>query len=143
LQIVDAAREDRVLLYLHGGGWVLGSPNGHRLLTTELGWAARMRVLSVDYRLAPEHPYPAQLEDCTSAYKWLLSQGLRPKNIIIAGDSAGGSLTLTSLLKLRDEGIPLPGGAVCISPSTDISFTDDSYFENGETDPILETWGPL
>ncbi len=140
-QTVDVAREDRVLLYLHGGGWVVGSPGDHRLLTIELGRAARMRVLSVDYRLAPEHPHPAQLEDCTSAYKWLLSQGFRPKNIIIAGDSAGGSLTLTSLLRLRDDGIPLPGGAVCLSPSTDISFTDDSYFENGETDPILADIG--
>ncbi len=140
-QVVPAAKEDRVLLYLHGGGWVLGSPNGHRLLTIELGRATKMRVLSVDYRLAPEHPYPAQLEDCTSAYKWLLSKGIKPENIIIAGDSAGGSLTLTTLLKLRDDGIPLPSGAVCLSPSTEIELSDDSYFENGETDPILADIG--
>ncbi|MBL7212335.1 MAG: alpha/beta hydrolase [Desulfobacteraceae bacterium] len=140
-QIVPAAKEDQVLLYLHGGGWVLGSPNSYRLLTIELGRATGMRVLNVDYRLAPEHPYPAQLEDCTSAYKWLLSKGIKPENIIIAGDSAGGSLTLTSILKLRDDGTPLPAGAVCLSPSTEIGLTDDSYFKNGETDPILADIG--
>jgi len=140
-QVVPSAKENRVLLYLHGGGWVLGSPNSYRLFTTELGRATGMRVLSVDYRLAPEHPFPAQLEDCTSAYKWLLSNGIRPENIIIAGDSAGGNLTLTSLLKLRDDGTPLPAGAVCLSPSTEIGLTDDSYFKNGETDPILADIG--
>ncbi len=140
-QTVPGAGEERVLLYLHGGGWVLGSPEGHRLLTIELGRATRMRVLSVGYRLAPEHPHPAQLEDCTDVYKWLLSRGIRPKDIIIAGDSAGGSLTLTSLLKLRDDKVPLPSGAVCLSPSTEIAHTDDSYFENSETDPILADIG--
>ena len=140
-QVVPAAKEDQVLLYLHGGGWVLGSPNSYRLFTTELGRATGMQVLSVDYRLAPEHPFPAQLEDCTSAYKWLLSNGVKPENIVIAGDSAGGSLTLTSLLKLRDDGTPLPAGAVCLSPSTEIGLTDDSYFKNGETDPILADIG--
>lgn len=140
-QTVPGAVENRILLYLHGGGWVLGSPNGHRLLTIELGRATKMRVLSVDYRLAPEYPYPAQLEDCTAVYKWLLSTGNKAEDIIIAGDSAGGSLTLTTLLRLREEGVPLPAGAVCLCPSTDIAFTDDSYFENGETDPILADIG--
>lgn len=89
-QTVPEAIKDRVILYIHGGGWILGSPNDHRLLTVALGQVTRMRVLSVDYRLAPEHPYPAQLEDCASAYNWLLSTGIKPENIIIAGDSAGG-----------------------------------------------------
>ncbi len=136
-QTVPSAMEDRVLLYIHGGGWILGSPNDHRLLTVALGQAAKMQVLSVDYRLAPEYPFPAQLEDCAAVYSWLLSKGVKSENIIIAGDSAGGSLTLTTLLKLRDDGIPLPAGAVCLSPSTDIMLSDNSYFKNGETDPIL------
>jgi len=136
-QTVPSAMEDRVLLYIHGGGWILGSPNDHRLLTVALGQATKMKVLSVDYRLAPEYPFPAQLEDCAAVYSWLLSKGVKSENIIIAGDSAGGSLTLTTLLKLRDDGIPLPAGAVCLSPSTDIVLSDNSYFKNGETDPIL------
>jgi acetyl esterase/lipase len=99
-----------------------------------------MPVLSVDYRLAPEHPYPASLEDCTAAYKWLLSTGIAPKNIVIAGDSAGGNLTLTTLIKLRDYGTPLPVGAVCLSPPTDM-VAEESFFENAETDPVLADVG--
>ena len=140
-QTVPGEIEDRVLLYLHGGGWILGSSNDHRLLTIALGQTTKMHVLSVDYRLAPEHPYPAPLEDCTTVYNWLLSTSIKPENIIIAGDSAGGSLTLTTLIKLRDDGVPLPAGAVGLSPSTDITCSDDSYFENGETDPILADIG--
>ncbi|MEM2134165.1 MAG: alpha/beta hydrolase [Candidatus Freyarchaeota archaeon] len=140
-QTVPGAKKDRVLLYFHGGGMVLGSPNTHRILTVTLGQLTKMRVLSVDYRLAPEHPHPAQLEDCTKAYKWLLSKGIKPKNIVIAGDSAGGNLTLTTLLKLRDEGIPLPAGAVCLSPATDWTGSDESFFENAKTDPVLADVG--
>lgn len=140
-QIVPGARRDLVLLYLHGGGFIMGSPNSHRLLTVALGEATKMSVLSVDYRLAPEHPYPASLEDCTTAYKWLLSTGITPKNIVIAGDSAGGNLTLTTLIKLRDNGTPLPAGAVCLSPATDMIGADESFFENAETDPILADAG--
>jgi len=140
-QIVPGARRDRVLLYLHGGGFIMGSPNSHRLLTVALGEATGMRVLSVDYRLAPEHPYPASLEDCTTVYNWLLSTGIAPRNIVIAGDSAGGNLTLTTLIKLRDNGIPLPAGAVCLSPATDLAGADESFFENAETDPVLADVG--
>jgi len=118
----------------------MGSPSTHRLLTVALGEAARMSVLSVDYRLAPEHPYPASLQDCTAAYSWLLSAGIASKNIVIAGDSAGGNLTLTTLIKLRDSGIPLPAGAVCLSPPTDM-VADESFFENAETDPVLADVG--
>jgi monoterpene epsilon-lactone hydrolase len=140
-QTIPGARRDRVLLYLHGGGFIMGSPNSHRLLTVALGEVAKMRVLSVDYRLAPEHPYPASLEDCAVAYNWLLSTGITPKNIVIAGDSAGGNLTLTTLIKLRDNGTPLPAGAVCLSPAADLAGVDDSFFENAETDPILADVG--
>jgi acetyl esterase/lipase len=133
-QIVPAAAEDRVLLYFHGGGWVFGSVYAYRPLTVALGKVTKMRVLSVNYRLAPEHPYPASLEDCTNAYQWLLRHGFKPPNIIIAGDSAGGNLTLTTILNLRDKGIPLPKGAVCFSPNTTLDTFDPSH---GETDPIL------
>ena len=133
--------KDRVILYLHGGGWVIGSPLTHRALNSTIAEATNLKILSIDYRLAPEDPFPAALEDCVNAYKWLLSNGLKNDHIIIAGDSAGGNLTLTTLLKLKDQGIDLPAGAICLSPATDLTLTDDSYFENAETDPILADIG--
>jgi len=139
-QIVPGASEEKVVMYLHGGGWILGSAHTHRSLTAALGKATGMKVLSVNYRLAPEHPFPAGLEDCTKTYRWLLSQGYKPSNIVIAGDSAGGNLTLTTILKLRDTGRPLPKGAVCLSPATNLEF-DTLFFARGETDPILADIG--
>ncbi len=136
-QIVPGAIENRVILYFHGGGMVLMSPKSHRALTIEIAQYTKMRVLSVDYRLAPEHPFPASLEDCVKAYKWLLSQGFKAENIIIAGDSAGGNLTLTTLLKLRDDGITLPAGAVALSPATDYTDESKTLHENAKTDPVL------
>ena len=136
-QIVPGASEEKVLLYLHGGGWILGSAYSYRPLTVALGKATKMQVLSINYRLAPEYPFPAGLEDCTNAYQWLLRKGFKPSNIVIAGDSAGGNLTLTTILKLRDKGIPFPKGAVCLSPCTDMSFSPS----HGETDPILANAG--
>ena len=142
-QIVPGASEDRVLLYFHGGGMVFGSPRASRYFTVALGQATKMRVLSVDYRLAPEYPHPAGQEDCVKVYKWLISSGIKPKNIIIGGLSAGGYYTLTTLLRLKDEGFSLPLGAICISPGTDLRLeeVDDSFFENAETDPILADSG--
>ncbi len=146
-QIVPGADKNRVLLYFHGGGWIMGSPNTCRLLTIELAKATKMRVLSIDYRLAPEHPFPAAAEDCVAAYKWLLSNDIKSEDIIISGDSAGGNLTLATLIKLRDDGIPLPAGAIPISPATDLSYVDDIsrlddlFIKNGETDPILADIG--
>jgi len=144
-QIVPGASEDRVLLYFHGGGMVIGSPRDSRYFTVALGQATKMRVLSVDYRLAPEHPHPAGQEDCVKVYKWLLSSGIKPKNMIIGGLSAGGYFTLTTLLRLKNEGTSLPLGAICISPGTDFRLdkVDDSFFENAETDPILADAGLL
>jgi len=133
--------KDHVILYIHGGGWVLGAPITHRGLNSTIAKATGIKILSIDYRLAPEHPFPAPLEDCVDAYKWLLSNGFKSDHIIIAGDSAGGNLTLTTLLKLRDQGIDLPAGVVCLSPATDLTLSDDSYFENAETDPILADIG--
>jgi len=140
-QIVPGADKTKVILYFHGGGMVLMSPKTHRALTIRIAQLTKMQVLSVDYRLAPEHPFPASLEDCTTAYKWLLSKGYNANNIIIAGDSAGGNLTLTSLIKLRDEGISLPIGAVALSPATDFTNESSSMFENSPTDPILADVG--
>ena len=140
-QTVPGALKSKILLYFHGGGWIMGSPNTHRSLTIELGKVTKMRVLSIDYRLAPEHPYPAALEDCVTIYDWLLSSGIKPENVIIGGDSAGGNLTLSVLLKLKNDGYNLPAGAICLSPATDLTLNDDSYFKNAETDPELADLG--
>lgn len=114
-------RSAGVLLYLHGGAWTLGWYEPHRWLVGHLARATGMRALALDYRLAPEHPYPAALEDCLAAYRWLLSNATLPKQIVIAGDSAGGNLSLTTMLALRDAGEPLPAAAACLSPPTDLA----------------------
>jgi acetyl esterase/lipase len=139
-QVVPEAEEDRVLLYFHGGGWVIMSPLSHRLFSIALGQATRMRVLSVNYRLSPEYPFPAGLEDCMKAYQWLLDQGIQPGNIVIAGDSAGGNLALATILSFRDKRMPLPKGAVCFSPVTSIDPAEWDL-EKGKTDPILADIG--
>ncbi len=133
--------EDHIMIYIHGGGHVMGSVNTHRLFTLELAKTTNLRILSINYRLAPEHPHPAALEDCVSIYKWLLSLGFNSNNIIISGDSAGGYYTLLTLLKLRDDGLPLPAGAVCFSPSTDMAQTGESVKKNCYTDLILGDLG--
>lgn len=112
---------DRVLLYLHGGGFVFGLSSQHLQMGAWLAQRMHTRILMVDYRLAPEHPFPAALDDCTAAYHWLLQQGIPAQNIAVAGDSAGGNLTLTLLLKLRDSAAPLPAAAACLSPVTDLT----------------------
>ncbi|MHA2247319.1 MAG: alpha/beta hydrolase [Candidatus Hodarchaeales archaeon] len=140
-QTVPDAKKDRVLLYFHGGGYIMGSPNFRRLLTIKLGKATEMRVLSIDYRLAPEHPFPAGLDDCVTSFNWLLSCGFKPQNIIVAGDSAGGYFALSTLIELRNNGITLPAGAVCLSPATDLALASNSYFKNAPTDPVLADLG--
>jgi len=135
------AKEDRVILYFHGGGHIMGSSNSHKLFTLKLARITNMKVLSINYRLAPEEPHPAALEDCVSVYKWLLSSEFQSKKIIIAGDSAGGYYALLTLLKLRDDGIPLPAGAICLSPSTDMALTGDSLKKNCHTDVVLGDLG--
>jgi len=126
-----------VILYLHGGGWILGWYNSYRSLVARIGLAAKSRVLAVDYRLAPENPYPAALEDSLAVYRWLLRDGIESKQIVIAGDSAGGNLTLTTLMALRDAGEPMPAAAVCISPMTDLAATGESFWKN--RDALLTT----
>lgn len=113
--------QDRVIMYLHGGAWFMGSPKEHRAMVSHLAFLSKSPALSVDYSLAPENPYPAGLNDCMTVYDWLIEKGYKSDKIIIAGDSAGGNLTIATLLKLKDEGKPLPGGAVAISPATDLT----------------------
>ncbi|MBY9010676.1 MAG: alpha/beta hydrolase [Candidatus Lokiarchaeota archaeon] len=133
--------EDYAMIYIHGGGHIMGSVKTHRLFTLELAKVTNLRVLSINYRLAPEHPHPAALEDCVSAYNWLLSLGFKSSKIIISGDSAGGYYTLLTLLKLRDDGSLLPAGAICFSPSTDMAQTGESVKKNCYTDLILGDLG--
>lgn len=123
-----------VILYLHGGAWTLGWTSIHRRMVAHICRAAACRALAVDYRLAPEHPFPAAVEDCLGAYRWLLKGGSFPRDMVIAGDSAGGNLTLATLLSLRDAGDPLPAAAVCISPATDLEGTGESFWT--KKDPV-------
>lgn len=133
------AAPDRVLLYIHGGAWVMGSPRTHRALAADLARRAGVRALSLDYRLAPEHPYPAALDDCVAAYEWLLASGIEPGRIVVAGDSAGGNLALALLLRLRDAGTPLPAGAVLLSPVTDLELGGASHATRKALDPFFAT----
>jgi epsilon-lactone hydrolase len=128
---------DAVLLYLHGGGSVFGLNNSIRHMTGYISSACNLRVLLPDYRLAPEHPFPAALNDCVSVYRWLLSEGFKPQRIVIAGDSAGGFLTISALLVIRDTGLPLPAAAVCIAPNTDPFCSGMSMKTNALRDALL------
>jgi acetyl esterase/lipase len=129
------------VLYLHGGGYCYGSILLYRDFVWRIAEAAEASVLCIDYRLAPEHPFPAAIEDATNAYRRLLSEGADPKHLAVMGDSAGGGLTFGSLLKLRDEGVPLPAAAVALSPWTDLTMTSDSSRRNLNSDPMLSV-GP-
>jgi acetyl esterase/lipase len=134
---VPSSAPDRVLLYLHGGSYTIGSPRSHRALVAQIARAAGVRALVLDYRLAPEHLFPAAVEDATAAYRWLLAQGILPERIVIAGDSAGGGLTLATALALRDAGDPLPAALVCLSPWTDLAATGASLQTRARLDPSL------
>jgi len=127
----------RVIYYLHGGGYAIGSINTHREMISRLSRASGARALAIDYRLSPEHPFPAAVEDATTAYRWLLSTGVDPARIVIAGDSAGGGLTVATLISLRDAGDPLPAAAVCLSPWVDLEMTGDSMTTKAEVDPMI------
>jgi monoterpene epsilon-lactone hydrolase len=127
----------RALLYIHGGGFIFCSLATHRALVARIAQAAGTRAFSVDYRLAPEQPFPAALEDCVTAYRGLLRGNAPPKKIVVAGDSAGGNLTLALLITLRDAGEKLPAGAVCLSPVTDMAWTGPSMSTRRGKDPIF------
>jgi len=132
------ARADRAVLYLHGGGYVIGSIKSHRYLMQNVSRHSGSRTLGLDYRLAPEHPFPAAIEDAARAYRWLLAQGFKPGHIAIAGDSAGGGLTMATLLSLRDQGVPLPAAGVLISPWADLTGTADAVTSRAASDPMVK-----
>src|SRR5918999_977296 len=131
------ARTDAVVLYLHGGGYVIGSPRSHRHLAAAIARAAGASALLLDYRRAPEHPFPAAVEDAVAAYRWLLDRGIAPGRIVVAGDSAGGGLTVAMLLALRDAGAPLPAAGVGISPWVDLTCRHPSYASKAANDPVV------
>jgi acetyl esterase/lipase len=139
--IAHGVERERVILYVHGGGYVIGSLNTHRPLVARLSAAANARVLNVDYRLAPEHPYPAAVDDAVAAYRWVLAQGVAPSSIAISGDSAGGGLTLATLLALRDAGEPMPAAAVPISPWADLEGTGESVTTRAAVDLMCKIEG--
>jgi epsilon-lactone hydrolase len=130
------APADKAILYFHGGGFRLGSVASHRELIARISEASGYRVLAINYRLAPEYRLPAPLEDALVAYDWMLDQGLKPENIAFAGDSAGGNLVLTTMLGLREHGLPLPAAGALMSPWTDLAATGESYVGRAGVDPI-------
>jgi monoterpene epsilon-lactone hydrolase len=140
--IPPGAPDDRAMLYIHGGAWFMGSTHTHRGLVSYLAYESGIRALSINYQLAPENPFPAGLDDCITAYEWLLQGGISAQKIIVAGDSAGGNLTLALLIALRDAGKPLPAGAVALSPATDLAYTGESMKTRAHLDPILPNLGP-
>ena len=128
-------------LYLHGGGYVIGSPKTHRELARRLSTETGGSILVVDYRLAPENPFPAAVEDAVSAYCWLLETGREPEALSIAGDSAGGGLAVATLVSLKDQGIPLPSCGVCISPWVDLEVIGESMSTRAHLDPMIQRDG--
>ena len=136
--VAPGARADRAVLYLHGGGYVIGSIKSHRYLMQNVSRHSGARTLGLDYRLAPEHPFPAAIEDATKAYRWLLAQGFAPGRIAIAGDSAGGGLTMATLLSLRDAGTPLPAAGVLISPWADLTGSANAVTSRAASDPMVK-----
>jgi monoterpene epsilon-lactone hydrolase len=134
---VDDPTGDRVVLYLHGGGYVIGSPRTHIALAGELARRARTRLVSLDYRLAPEHPFPAAVEDGLAAYRELLQRSEHPADVVLAGDSAGGGLAIATLLAAREAGLPMPAAVVVFSPWADLTLTGASIETKHGIDPIF------
>ena len=143
------AHPTRVLLYLHGGGYVIGSLNTHRSLVGSLAQRTGLNVLTINYRKAPDHPFPAALNDARRAYRWLLRHGHQPHDIVVGGDSAGGGLALALLLALRDAGEPLPAAGIALSPWTDLNLPTSALRRVAREESLLlealqmRTWGGL
>ena len=134
----DGGATDRVLQYVHGGGYVIGSAPYYRKLTGHLAKAIGCRVLNVDYRLAPEHPHPAPVADSTAAYRWLLDQGIEPRHIAISGDSAGGGLAMATLLSIKEAGLPQPAAAMPLSPWVDMEGLGETVTSRADRDLIVQ-----
>ena len=143
MAIADVATSATATLYLHGGGYVIGSARTHRELAKRLSAATGGAVLTPDYRLAPENPFPAAVEDAVSAYEWLLDQGRAPETLAIAGDSAGGGLAVAALLSLRDRWLPMPSCAACLSPWVDMEGLGGSMSGRAALDPMVQRDGLL
>ena len=139
--VANGADPKRRILYIHGGSWISGSLSGYRAFISRVSQAAKAVVLSVDYRLAPEHVFPAGLEDCVQAYQWMRENGPDGKEpagaTYLMGDSAGGNLALSALLKVRDSGLALPAAVIAISPATDFTCGSPSLVSRAAVDPII------
>jgi acetyl esterase/lipase len=137
---IDGPRSEpgKVILFLHGGAYNSGSVQSHRPLAVSVANAAHARVLLLDYRLAPEHPFPAAVKDTLAAYRWLLESGVAPGRIVVAGDSCGGGMVVALLVSLRDAGEPLPAAGVCLSPWTDLTCTGGSWETNASRELLID-----
>jgi len=136
------AAADRAILYLHGGGYVIGSIATHRELVARISAASGARCLAIDYRMGPEHRFPAAVDDALAAYRWLIGIGYAPERLAIAGDSAGGGLTMATLLAIKDARLPLPACGVCLSPWVDLALEGESMTTKEKVDPMV-TRAPL
>jgi acetyl esterase/lipase len=134
--VAAGARAERIILYLHGGGFRMGSTHSHRDLMQRLSAASRARVLGINYRLGPEHTFPAPVEDALSAYRWLLDRGVRAGSIALAGDSAGAGLALSCMFAARAANLELPSAAYLMSPWTDLAATGASFVSRADVDPL-------
>jgi monoterpene epsilon-lactone hydrolase len=141
--LTPGADRDAALLYLHGGGYVIGSLDSHRHLVAEAGRALGVAALALDYRLAPEHPFPAAVEDALAGYRYLLARGIAPRRVVIAGDSAGGGLVVAAMLAIRDAGLEQPGAGWCISPWVDMEAIGETMETKAEADPMVQKAGLL
>jgi monoterpene epsilon-lactone hydrolase len=137
------AARDAAVLYVHGGGYVIGSLDSHRHLVAETGRAANTVALALDYRLAPEHPFPAAVDDAVAGYRFLLGQGFKPSRIAIAGDSAGGGLVVAAMVAIREAGLAQPGCGWCLSPWIDMEGLGGSMDSKAADDPMVQKPGLL
>ncbi len=133
------ASQEKVILYLHGGGYVTGSIEDHRMMCGLLANSTEAQVLSPEYRLAPEHPFPAALDDSLKVYQWLVDQGYSSTNIIVAGDSAGGGLSVATVLALKERSESLPAAVVCLSPWVDLALKGQSHTTKAKVEAMLQT----
>ncbi|MEJ5225426.1 MAG: alpha/beta hydrolase [Anaerolineales bacterium] len=135
----NSGEAHQVILYLHGGGYVTGDSHSYRTLCAPLARLLKIPILIPDYRLAPEHPFPAGLEDAQKTYRWLLAQGFAAHNIVLCGDSAGGGLSMATVIALRNAGLPLPAAVVCLSPWADLTLSGQSHTTQADAEVMLST----
>ena len=137
LEMRDGGDDDPLVIYFHGGGYRIASALAYRAYCSHFAARAGARVLNVDYRLAPEHPFPAAVDDALSAYQWALDNGTPASRIVIAGDSAGGGLTAAALVAIRDRGLDTPAGGICLSPWVDLTNTSETYTSRASADKMF------